>query len=271
MSDEHSLPSERSVRSRIPLSLAFAWVIAAGMSAQFTGALVHGWVSRAVGPDDEATPLAASVVASTSILLLVVWMAPQLAGVARRVALGYARAPLGVYVAAAIGTVALSPLGDRLMSVMQELFPEATLGAVAALEGAVLNIPLLASLVIFALLPGVSEELLFRGILQQAAGRGVRAIAISGVVFALFHLDPHHIVGVLPLGLFLAWLTARAGTTVSIVAHITNNAFAVVTARQLAGELGYGSEQPTPWSLVAGGLLVAVACAWWLRRQTRSR
>jgi membrane protease YdiL (CAAX protease family) len=83
-----------------------------------------------------------------------------------------------------------------------------------------------------SLLPGFSEEMLFRGYCQ---GRLLRrwhpaaAVATSGVLFAAAHMDPVHVVGVLPLGIWLgviAWLTGSIWP--SVICHAANNAFAVL-------------------------------------------
>ena len=65
----------------------------------------------------------------------------------------------------------------------------------------------------------IAEEVFFRGLIQRSAGFGKKAIVISALSFSFFHMDPHHIAGVLPLGFYLAWLGARTGSTlVPIVA-----------------------------------------------------
>ena len=53
------------------------------------------------------------------------------------------------------------------------------------------------------------------------------AVLVSGTAFALFHVDPVHVVGVLPLGLFLSWVAQRSNTSVTIFAHVANNSIAL--------------------------------------------
>jgi membrane protease YdiL (CAAX protease family) len=77
------------------------------------------------------------------------------------------------------------------------------------------------------LLPAVGEELLFRGFL----GRGLVArlgpfggILMTSVLFAIMHLEPAHMAGVLPLGitLHIIYLTSKS-LTLTIVVHFLNN------------------------------------------------
>ena len=92
------------------------------------------------------------------------------------------------------------------------------------------------SLVIVTLLvslfPGFGEEMLFRGYTQ---GRLLQrwhpaaAIGVSSALFAAAHLDPVHVVGVIPLGLWFGVMTWLCGSIwPSILCHIANNAVAVL-------------------------------------------
>jgi len=92
----------------------------------------------------------------------------------------------------------------------------------------------LISLLIMGLLAPVVEELMFRGMLfGWLAGRwgGGVAAGVSSLVFAAAHLEPAHIVLVLPLGLLFGWLRWRTGSLLpSMVSHIVNNSFAVMAS-----------------------------------------
>jgi membrane protease YdiL (CAAX protease family) len=120
----------------------------------------------------------------------------------------------------------------------------------------------------FALLPGVAEELVFRGVLQGSLGRTRLAVIVSGVAFALFHVDPVHIVGVLPLGLFMAWVAYRTSTLVTLVAHVVNNSVAVITIRLADIELGQEVARDLPLSWVAASLVVVFIAALTIDRTT---
>jgi membrane protease YdiL (CAAX protease family) len=141
------------------------------------------------------------------------------------------------------------------MRLAGELYPNATLGIVPMLNDLVRAMPLLVVWPAFALLPGISEELAFRGLLQSASGPASVRLALSAILFALVHVDPHHVIGVLPLGLFFAWVASRYGTLVTIGAHVANNTLAIAMARA-----GQDSEQVVPFSWVAASWLVVLAC-----------
>jgi membrane protease YdiL (CAAX protease family) len=92
----------------------------------------------------------------------------------------------------------------------------------------------LLSLGVLALLAPLAEELVFRGLLYGwLEGRwGPRvALVASSIAFAAAHIEPAHILLVLPLGFLFGWLRSRTGSLVpSVVAHMANNATAVLAA-----------------------------------------
>jgi len=85
---------------------------------------------------------------------------------------------------------------------------------------------------LIALIPAVSEELLFRGLVQRnlenAMGR-TRGVIITGIIFGLYHLNPFSFVPLAALGIYLGFLAVRSGSIwVSVMAHFANNLFASI-------------------------------------------
>jgi membrane protease YdiL (CAAX protease family) len=262
--------------TRLPLWQAALFVLLGGAAAQLAGGLVSGllraWLAarHQSGPELEAVVVVPAMVASACSLAAIACLAPAIAGVPLRLALSLRRAPPLCFVAAALGTVLLGPTADCLMRAMEALLPKLNLGVVSMLHELVRDIPVLLAWPVFALLPGISEELMFRGLLQTAAGRSRFAIAISALTFSLFHLDPHHIAGVLPLGFFLAWVASRCGTLVTIFAHVINNTAAIAAVHSSTFDVGYGTDAPMPWPWVPSSLLVVALCAWTIARGSRT-
>jgi len=96
---------------------------------------------------------------------------------------------------------------------------------------------LLPSLFAFALLAPMVEELVFRGLLygwiESRWGSRV-ALVVSSLAFAAAHYEPAHILLVLPLGFLFGWLRRRTNSLMpSLVSHIVNNGFAVLSAAYL--------------------------------------
>jgi hypothetical protein len=272
-SDEASAVNDASVRSpaRLRLWRAIAALGIAFLLAQLFGklaadvarSLTHGAAGALSGP-----VVIPSMLASELALLLVAILTPLLSALPLREALGLHEAKPRVFVAATLGTVMLGPLGDRLMTGFSALFPSLTLGVVPALHELAQSLPLVWLWPSFALMPGMAEELLFRGVLQHAIERPRLAFVVSGCAFALFHVDPVHVIGVLPLGLFLAWAAQRSSTLVSIVAHVLNNSIAVISIQSSSFDLGYGTEQALPWSWVIASLVLFVLAAGLLAHDT---
>jgi membrane protease YdiL (CAAX protease family) len=88
-----------------------------------------------------------------------------------------------------------------------------------------------ALLIAAAVLPGICEEVLVRGVVQRTLA-GVwpawAAIGASSVLFALLHIDPQHVAMVASLGLWWGYVAWRTGSTwPTIGLHMLNNALAM--------------------------------------------
>lgn len=85
-------------------------------------------------------------------------------------------------------------------------------------------------LLVACVLPAVTEEFVFRGTVGQSL-RNVNklaSLAISGALFALFHLNAAQTVHQFVLGAFLTLVMFRSGSVwTSVIVHFFNNAFAV--------------------------------------------
>ncbi len=89
--------------------------------------------------------------------------------------------------------------------------------------------PLLWSdLIWVALLPGLSEELLFRGVMLPAFGLNITAVVISGLCFGILHLSDSqqwaYVIWATVVGIILGYSALATGNLlVPIVAHIFTN------------------------------------------------
>jgi hypothetical protein len=93
-------------------------------------------------------------------------------------------------------------------------------------------IELLFTLLVVAIIPGIGEELLFRGILQKIFLDHMKpycAIALSSFIFAALHLDPTGIATKWLIGFALGIIYYRTKNIwISIIIHICNNAVPVL-------------------------------------------
>ena len=78
----------------------------------------------------------------------------------------------------------------------------------------------------------VVEELLFRGLLQNALAKYVPiwgAILLSSLLFALVHLQPYAVPGLMSLSIAFGYLYHRTGSLrTNIILHMANNVLALV-------------------------------------------
>lgn len=83
----------------------------------------------------------------------------------------------------------------------------------------------------------VVEELLFRGFLQNALAKYVPiwgAIFLSSLLFALVHLQPYAIPGLMSLSIAFGYLYHRTGSLrTNIIMHMANNVFALLVSQFL--------------------------------------
>lgn len=97
-----------------------------------------------------------------------------------------------------------------------------------------LAVPVGVTLAVVAVLPGVCEELFFRGFIL----RGVRqrcsddfAIILVGLLFGAFHVDPYRFLPTSLLGMLFGYLVVKTGSLVpGMIAHAVNNSIAMLLA-----------------------------------------
>ena len=93
------------------------------------------------------------------------------------------------------------------------------------------ELPLWQVLLFLAVLPGICEEIAFRGLLLHGLRRRFRPVALAvvvGVIFGLFHVDLFRIIPVSYLGIVLSGVTLATGSIFpAMLWHALNNAVAL--------------------------------------------
>jgi sodium transport system permease protein len=111
---------------------------------------------------------------------------------------------------------------------------------------------------LLSLLPGVCEELAFRGALLHGLHRRLRPlplVLVVGGIFGLFHVDLFRILPTAFLGTVLAAVTLLTGSILpAIVWHAGNNALVLA-----AGQSGHLPTEPAAWDYVAATAVLAAA------------
>lgn len=125
----------------------------------------------------------------------------------------------------------------------------------------------------------LTEETLFRGVflygfLRRYSAR--RAILVSALLFAVFHLNPWQFLGALTAGAVFAWWVVRTGSLVPALAcHALNNSVPVIVSQLPVRITGYsgvptGAVEFHPWWFDALGVTIAAAGLWLVVRGFRS-
>ena len=171
------------------------------------------------------------------------------------------RAPApGAWLGVLIGAPAGLLLADgvvRLASLAMPI-PEAWIEAMAENMGA--GLPLWQMLIFFSLMPGVFEEIAFRGVLLHGLKNRlttIQLVLVAGIAFGFFHVDLFRIPPTSLLGVFLVVAVIRSGSIFPAMAwHALHNALALGSARVEQIAL---PEQPTWWHYVLALLAVLLA------------
>lgn len=171
---------------------------------------------------------------------------------------------------AVAGIVGLQPVVQWLAQINQALplpemvrtFEETQLEMIrSVLEG---GMGVSFNLVMLALVPGVCEELLFRGYVQREFerwGGALTGILLSGMLFGLYHLRLTQVLPLVVLGTYLAYLTWRTGSLwPAVLVHTVHNGLAVMMTRVAQSHPSYDMEAleqvAMPWYAVVSGLAI---------------
>jgi sodium transport system permease protein len=134
-----------------------------------------------------------------------------------------AAAPFGFFLAAFSMQIVnfLYPLPDSYLEGMQKLMQ-------------LHELPIWQSLLLIAVLPGICEEMLFRGyVIRGFEKSGTwKAILISGVLFGLFHLDFFRLLPAALMGIWLGYLLIKTRSIfITMLAHILHNSSTLVLSQ----------------------------------------
>lgn len=126
-------------------------------------------------------------------------------------------------------------------------------------------------MLLFAVLPAVGEELLFRGVIMRFAYSNSKnihfAVLFSAGIFGLAHGSVYHFVPIMLAGVLLGYIYYFGGSLwLSMLAHFVNNGVAVLmvfAANRNAISAELAEAEGLPWYvlLVSAGILVAVIMA----------
>jgi membrane protease YdiL (CAAX protease family) len=125
-------------------------------------------------------------------------------------------------------------ISERVLALVRASFPALDMGAVSALESDLQAWGGHSLFFLFAVVfvAPMGEEVLFRGVLfrglERSFGPGMAMVG-SAAGFAIWHLDPAHVLAVFVIGLWLSWMRAVTGSIwPSLVGHMLNNAVWVI-------------------------------------------
>ncbi len=191
------------------------------------GMLAGGWL-LGPKPDLLAMVLVSQLAVALPVLVLLVPLRP------RHLGLGLP-SPKGLLAGAALGPIALG-VSLALLGAVVLLFgkPPGQMPVELVISDLRNRFGLVGLLLCAAILPGVIEEALFRGVILTGLRRHLSpaaAVLICALLFAALHLSPWRFLPQLSLGLLLGWLTLRTGSCwPAALAHALHNGAVLAAA-----------------------------------------
>lgn len=126
-------------------------------------------------------------------------------------------------------------------------------------------------ILISCVLASVTEEILFRGTIARTVANDknkLAALAISGALFSLFHMNPAQTLHQFVLGAFLTLLTLRSGSVwTTVLVHLFNNTLAVTLTFSTLTDAFFADYW---YAFVPIGLVGFVACTFGYLKTTRN-
>lgn len=162
----------------------------------------------------------------------------------------------------------LPVLLDRIWPMPQATFDfyRDNLAAETVLEFALL-------ILVAAIVPGICEEIAFRGLIQTGLRRSFgtnQAIIWGGLMFAVLHLNPWTFVGLWSFGALLGYIRERTGSILpSVAMHTANNVIALMIFALQSPEDWETPPEFLPWYAVAPAGALLVYSVWRLHNLTR--
>jgi sodium transport system permease protein len=193
-------------------------------------------------------------------LLLAKWLAPSIAP--KELLLLRAPPPIVLVSAVLIGAGAWLGLSLPIAWLTEVLLPGQEEAARAFSEAlGIHRIPLYASILAFAVLPAIAEELAFRGVVLSLLSRTLSprtALLVQALIFGAMHGSIYRILPTAMLGLLLGLLAQRSRSILpGMLAHALTNAILLSLERVGPPRLLEEISKPTPYAL-AGVLLVGI-------------
>jgi len=179
----------------------------------------------------------------------------------RRDVLSLRRPPVRALLAAPLlGAALVVPMTRGVVALQSRVLPSPE-GLFAPLTDPLEGMATIPLFLLLAVSPGITEELVFRGVflgLLRRVGSTRRAVLLSSAFFALIHLSVFRFAPTFLVGAVLALLVLRTGSLFpAMLAHATYNGFAVLADRFDVVESAL--DGPTGWLATGSALILAAA------------
>lgn len=153
-------------------------------------------------------------------------------------------------------------LADKVMPVPRQMLEQMSSQLMPA------DMPTWQLFFFIAVLPGICEEIAFRGTLLYGLRRKLKPVTLAlvvGLIFGIFHFDLFRILPTAFMGVYLSGIAILTGSIFPcMLAHMANNAIAVVLARENVPLQGLS------WWVYVAATIIFVLCFYILYRSRES-
>jgi membrane protease YdiL (CAAX protease family) len=162
------------------------------------------------------------------------------------------------------------PFGTEYIKMLKEFFDtleQSTLNLVSSD-----NIPeLILVVLVIAVTPAICEEGLFRGLVLKNMllfSTPARAVATTGIIFAMFHFHPFNLLPLILVGIFLTYITYVSNSIFpAVICHFINNLLAVLSVFFYGKENFNDFNIPLNETLALSGIgVICAVCLYFLMK-----
>ena len=160
-------------------------------------------------------------------------------------------APLAIGLTAAVWLAEVIPADKSL----EQLFDKMTIDTAIVF------------VVLIGVVPGVVEEVLFRGYMQQRLAKrwgAAKAIVVTSILFSLVHITPHAIAAVVPLAFWLGYVAWRSNSILPTIAchFFVNSGLNAWRMIAMFGELSETTQNAVHVVAILIGVICFAICCW---------
>lgn len=149
--------------------------------------------------------------------------------------------------------------------ILTYFFPKGLTQVSSSLQNTITSVPAIISFLIVAVMPAICEEALHRGFIQNSFSNLKNKwaiVAIMGLIFGIFHLDPYRFLPTGLLGVALSYLMVETNNLIyPMLFHLVNNSISTLSSFAFSPQDIAQSSSVEPKLMLASiGMFFIIGC-----------